>query len=134
MTMFICEIDPSDGRIGWVRAGHDPALIYSARTQDFIELGGKGVPLGVLEEYPYESCTQTLEKGQLLVVGTDGIWEAPGPDGERFGKDRFRELIRSSADFSAEEIVSRVIEAVQSYSHPLKAEDDITLVVARRTE
>ena len=131
MTLFVCEIAPQNGCLRWVRAGHDPAMVYHIASDTFRELGGRGLPLGVAKDSRYQEGTCDIEDQQILVIGTDGIWEAFDSAGNRFGKDKFKELIRSSAHLPADTMADRVIEAVQDFSHPLKIEDDITLVIVR---
>jgi sigma-B regulation protein RsbU (phosphoserine phosphatase) len=131
MTLFVCEIDSHNGILRWIRAGHDPAMVYHIESDTFRELGGKGLPLGVVKDSRFEECTCPIEDQQILVIGTDGIWEAFDSGGNRFGKDKFKELIRSSAHLPADGMADRVIESVQHFSHPLKIEDDITLVIVK---
>ncbi|MGB5984661.1 MAG: PP2C family protein-serine/threonine phosphatase [Desulfobacterales bacterium] len=98
-----------------------------------MELGGEGIALGVdsgwkFAEYHYPSWCA----GQLLLLGTDGIWEAENPDGERFGKARLKEIVRLRAADSAEAILAAVMSAVEGFRGVCKSADDITLVVIRR--
>ena len=88
-------------------------------------------PLGIMKDYPYEVSRCPVEKGQILVIGTDGIWEAFDPEGNLLGKERFKEIIRSSAHLPAAAITETVIDAVRRFSRPLQNEDDITLVVVK---
>jgi sigma-B regulation protein RsbU (phosphoserine phosphatase) len=77
VTLFYVEISPNEKTLRWVRAGHDPALIYDPETDNFIELQGKGVALGVDADVEYQENIQTgFSKGQILLIGTDGLWEA----------------------------------------------------------
>ena len=54
MTLFYLTIDPGKRRLEWVRAGHDPALIYDPARDEFEELKGSGVALGVNDNLNYE--------------------------------------------------------------------------------
>lgn len=131
MTMFICEIDTGNRILRWVRAGHDPAMLYNMASDTFHELGGSGLPLGVAKDSQFEEYTGAIENRQILVIGTDGIWEAFDIKENRFGKDRFKEVIRSAAHLPADAMAERVIESVQHFRHPLKIEDDVTLVIVK---
>ncbi|MGW8187182.1 MAG: SpoIIE family protein phosphatase, partial [Desulfobacterales bacterium] len=86
MTLFLARIDRGRKKIEWVRAGHDPALLYDPATEAFISLKGKGLPLGVDAAIPYRESSTTIEDGQVLFIGTDGIWETGNEMGELFGK------------------------------------------------
>jgi sigma-B regulation protein RsbU (phosphoserine phosphatase) len=131
MTLFICELDTRNRILCWVRAGHDPATVYDVASDTFFELGGKGLPLGVVKDIQYEESARKIENNQILVIGTDGIWESFDPAGKRFGKDRFKNIIRSNASLSAKSIADSILNSVQQFRHPLKSEDDITLVVIK---
>jgi serine phosphatase RsbU (regulator of sigma subunit) len=131
MTLWMCEIDTRNKSLRWVRAGHDPATLFDIASDTFWELGGKGLPLGVVEDVQCEEKSRRIEEGQILVIGTDGIWESFDPAGNRFGKDKFKAIIRSHASLPAKQIADSVISAVQAHHEPLKSEDDITLVVVK---
>ena len=131
MTLFVCEIDTRNRVLRWVRAGHDPAVVYNIAADTFHELGGSGLPLGVTPDGQFEEGTGAIGKQQILVIGTDGIWEAFDSQENRFGKERFKEIIRSSAHLPAKAMAERVIESVQDFRHPRKIEDDVTLVIVK---
>jgi len=117
----------------WVRAGHDPAMIYCPVHDAFTELGGEetGLPLGVTRESQYSEEMNELHPGQIIAIGTDGIWETRNPDGEMFGKNRFKAIVRKHAHGTAQDILDAVFEAVQLYSGFARPDDDITLVVIK---
>ncbi len=132
MTLFYLTIDPQNDQIGWVRAGHDPAIIYDPSRDRFEELKGTGIALGVDEEFTYPENHKTgLSEGQIIAVGTDGIWETCNQDGEMFGKERFRNVIRRHAHAGAGEILTAVYDALNQFAKGVKAADDITLVVIK---
>jgi sigma-B regulation protein RsbU (phosphoserine phosphatase) len=133
MTLFICEIDRDNRLIHWVNAGHDPAMIYDHEGGTFEELAGNALPLGVSETTTYQKLNKEIIPGQIIMMGTDGIWEAQNPHGEMFGKERFKDIIRENADRSAKDIMQGVIEAVDRFCHPLEKADDVTLVVTKIT-
>jgi len=131
MTLFISQLDLNSRTLCWVRAGHDPAFVYDIASDTFFELGGPGLALGVAGDYQYQDFSRKISKNQILVIGTDGIWESETTEGERFGKKRFQEIIRANAHGTAQAITDAVIDAVRRFSHPLKTEDDITLVTVK---
>ena len=132
MSMFFLEIEPEGNTLNWVRAGHEPAVLYDTREDSFLELTGEGMALGVVEHLEFRKYThQGWTPGSIIVVGTDGIREARNEDGEMFGAARFREAIRRHATESAEEIQSRIIEELEIFQGETPQEDDITLVVVK---
>ena len=132
MTLFYMAVDPEMACLQWVRAGHDPAVLYDPIQNTFEELTGSGIALGVNENFRYEQNLKTgIAEGQVIAVGTDGIWEASNKNGEMFGKRRFRNVISENADKGATHILNAVYDELDHFTRGLKSEDDITLVVAK---
>jgi sigma-B regulation protein RsbU (phosphoserine phosphatase) len=130
-TLFLAEIDPIRTSVRWVNAGHDPAVIFDPRTDAFIEMGRTGLPVGVSAEADYHQRHMEIASGQIIVIGTDGIWEARNSLSEMFGKRRFQEIIRRTAQAASHEILEGVVREVREFCYPLRAADDITLVVIK---
>ncbi|MDF1592973.1 MAG: SpoIIE family protein phosphatase [Desulfobacterales bacterium] len=131
MTLFYAEISSPEKYIRWVRAGHDPGVIYDPAEDTFRELAGKGLPLGAFENSEYEESQRQVAAGQIIVIGTDGIWETRNAEGAVFGKETLKHIIRAKANKPARKIVSTVIEAVNRFRSTREQEDDITLVVIK---
>jgi len=136
ITLFFLRVEngglAGTGRLVWSRAGHDPALVLDPATGAFTELMGPGIPLGIAPDFTYaEQSHPGLAPGQVLAIGTDGIWEARNPDGEMFGKERFQAVLREQAHTPAATIVSAVREAVARFQAGAPQDDDITLVVIK---
>lgn len=131
MTLFLCEIDGRKKTISWVNAGHDPAVIFDQSSGNFKELIGRALPLGVSEKAGYQESQRKLASDQIILIGTDGIWESQNTEGQMFGKERFRNVIRTHASKTAKEILQTVIDEIEKFCHPLENEDDVTLVVIK---
>jgi len=134
MTMFYLNIDATEMQAEWVRAGHDPAILYDPGADAFEELGGSGMALGVEGDFKYKAYFKTdLDKGQIIFLSTDGIWEAFNPQGDMFGKERIYDIIRKNSSFSANEIINIILESLKRFQQGAQIEDDITLVVIKIT-
>jgi sigma-B regulation protein RsbU (phosphoserine phosphatase) len=132
MTLFCSEIDTHKQRIRWVRAGHEPAIFYDPVSNTFDELKGSGIALGVDESWPYEEKQKSgLARGHIIVIGTDGIWEAHNAAGELFGKESLFKIIRDCAAKSAKEIVAAIMDSLNHFRQGVIPEDDVTLVVVK---
>ena len=131
MTLFFCEIDSPNRIIRWVNAGHDPAFTFDPDSGNFEELAGHSLPLGVSEKAAYQEFQRKLLPGQILLIGTDGIWESQDSRGQMFGKERFRQVISAQGRKTAIEILQAVIDELNRFSQPLGKEDDVTLVVIK---
>jgi sigma-B regulation protein RsbU (phosphoserine phosphatase) len=81
-----------------------------------------------------EYCERTfgpLKPGQLILIGTDGVWEMPNAAGEPFGKDRLRSVIRESSGKPAAEIVAAICDRLTHFRGDAKQVDDVTFVVVK---
>src|SRR2546430_867015 len=82
----------------WVSAGHDPAIIFDPATGQFEEADEGDLPLGVMDDSEYqEHVFRPLKPGEVMFIGTDGVWECPNAAGDPFGKPRLHAAIRQSA-------------------------------------
>jgi sigma-B regulation protein RsbU (phosphoserine phosphatase) len=132
MTLFYAAIDAGRKELQWIRAGHDPAVYYNPGKDSFEELGGEGMALGVDAEYIYrDGGSIGLSKGQIFLIGTDGLWETHNEAGEMFGKTRLEAIIRQKASNPADTILRSIAQAVQEFRGTAKQEDDITLAVIK---
>ncbi len=135
VTMFYLIIDPIKMSLQYVRAGHDPAIFYDPTKDAFEVLGGMGMALGVDKHWDVKAYTKPMvKKGQIIFLGTDGIWEARNLQGEMFGKEPIYDIIRNNSSLSANEILNAMMESLKSFQKGAKIEDDITLVTIKITD
>jgi len=91
-----------------------------------------GMPVGISQDASFEQGGPVFFKtGDVVVVGTDGIWEAQNEGGVMFGKERLRNIIIRDSDKPSAEICSQIIDDVTNFSSPMPQLDDITLVVIK---
>lgn len=132
MTLFVALLSPAEREIAWVRAGHDPAILYDSATDSFRELRGEGIALGVHPAYSFQEYTcRDLLGGQIILIGTDGIWEAENTRHERFGKSRLQDVIRQNSHLSSGEILDAIVDAVAEFRESTPPRDDITMMVIK---
>jgi serine phosphatase RsbU (regulator of sigma subunit) len=133
MTLFYLAIDIEKKRLHWVRAGHDPIILYDAATglaNDIPDKGGP--PLGIVTEARYaENSAAGFVPGQVALLATDGLWEARNAAGEMYGKDRVREALAAHSDKPAAEIVTAVLAGLRAFLGEEEPEDDVTLVAIK---
>jgi PAS domain S-box-containing protein len=132
MTLSFLRFDRANRSLRWVTAGHPPAVVYDPGTDRFRELRGQGLPLGVDDQYRYEENLDTdIAAGQVIAIGTDGIWEASDHQRNFYGTERFCEVIRRHAALGARDILEAVYSDIKDFTRGARQEDDITLVVAK---
>ena len=107
-------------------------MIYDPATDSIGELdGGKNLPLGIFEDAVFNESYRQLASGQVIIIATDGIWEARNPEGKMFGKDRIYQIVRQNATASAIDIQNAVLESLKRFQKDRRLEDDLTLVVIK---
>lgn len=93
-----------------------------------------GITLGLAEDDPFAAYQKDgFAQDQIIVMAGDGIFETRNVDGEMFGKDRLRSVIRSSTHLSATTITDRLFDALTTFTRGTLPDDDRTLVVIKRT-
>jgi sigma-B regulation protein RsbU (phosphoserine phosphatase) len=134
MTLFYLDIDCQNRKLRWVRAGHDPAVFYDPRAATIEELRGSGMAMGIDADHAYEQYSkEDLAPGQIILMGTDGIWEAQNPRGHMFGKETINRIIRQYSDTDAKGLLTACLYALDKFRDGVKPEDDVTLVVIKIT-
>ncbi len=134
---FICfsigELHSTTGTMRISNGGCPFPYHYRTRTGTVDEIDLSAIPLGVRAESAYGTTEITLEPGDVVVLCSDGIIEAANPEGELFGYDRTREVIRQAGkqSLSARQLIQRVLDDVERFAGDGKQEDDQTVVVLR---
>jgi serine phosphatase RsbU (regulator of sigma subunit)/pSer/pThr/pTyr-binding forkhead associated (FHA) protein len=131
VTLFLAELDAESGTMNFINAGHNPPLI--AHADGRIEsLASGGFPLGIIPMAQYEVGRTRLEKGEVLVIYSDGVSEANNVKGEEFGVERLEEVVRKNLHASAAGLRDKVESSLSAFTQTAPAGDDITLVIVKR--
>ena len=132
-TLFYGMLDAEKSLFTYTNAGHEePVLYHQARPADRLKEGG--VPLGVVEDFPFQSAQIEIEKGDVLVVCSDGVHDAVSSEGERFGAERVEAIVMDSLNLSATEIAARVFNGVTIHVADTPQFDDMTILVMKRSK
>jgi serine phosphatase RsbU (regulator of sigma subunit) len=123
-TLVMGRYWPDSGEMELATAGHLPPLLVG---DDYVTEVGElyGQPLGIDAEAGYHTRTITLERGQSVVLLTDGVTEARNARREFFGDDRLREYLLQACRPPR---VQGLIRRVESWRGNAPANDDLTLV------
>jgi serine phosphatase RsbU (regulator of sigma subunit) len=127
VSVFYGELEET-GNLIYVNAGHPPPLIFTATGIRELMIGG--TVIGPLPEARFQRGIAYLERGDVLVLTTDGILERRGPGGESFGQPGVEAAVRRDA--SASEVLEAVFDAAAAFGDGGPWEDDATIVVVKR--
>ncbi len=127
-----CGRAGADGRVEIVNAGHCPPLV--ARGSVIDSIGPTGYPIGLVGEHDYEVSHAQMDDGDALVLYTDGLTEALGPDGEEYGQQRVERLLAERARATTpRRLVLAVRGDVTRFIGDSARADDVTVLVLRRS-
>ena len=112
-------------------AGVPPLLIYRKKKNIVEEYKIKGMPLGAVESYPYETVEMELDTGDTVILMTDGLPELFNGEKESFGYERMKEIFLQNAGEPVNDIVNKLFLAGEEWMNENKQNDDITLVAFR---
>ena len=127
-TTFLASLRP-DGLV-YSNGGHNPPLVRRAcGSIEWLQVGA--TPLGAFPGIEYPEAIIALDPGDLVVLFTDGVTEAPDADDEFFGESGLLKIVEECADWELEDMLTRLREAVFLHCQG-KASDDMTIVLLRR--
>lgn len=137
ISMAYVVLDHASGDVVLARAGHDAPLIYKAADKSVTPLKPPGLVLGIDSGSVFDRITGdfavSLQRGDCLLLYTDGITEALDGEGLEFGSERTVEAIRNSAQDGAAAVITRLIDELRKFVGTTPQNDDITLIVIRKT-
>lgn len=129
VSVFYGELE-RDGTLIYVNAGHQPPLVFRTDRVEALAVGG--TVIGPLPEAQFRRGIARIERGETLVLCTDGIVERRNPAGDFLGEDGLIRLVRQHESLAAEQILELVFEATQQWGDGRAWDDDATVVVVKR--
>jgi serine phosphatase RsbU (regulator of sigma subunit) len=132
ITFFFCELDMRTGVLRYINAGHNPPIVI-AKDGTVARLDPTGFCLGMFPAVAYEISQVTLDKGDMVVLFTDGITDARNKDNGEFGEENLIGLLKKSTKKPASEIVGKICAELSSFTAGVEPFDDMTLIVLKRT-
>jgi sigma-B regulation protein RsbU (phosphoserine phosphatase) len=133
VTLFYAQLDPTTGDLTYVNAGHNPAWLYRAQADQWLELTRTGMALGML--FGFHTLTQSairLDSGDFVFMYTDGLTDVADVQGRQFGAEQLRGLMHEHRRDSTAEIVAALDKTIRRFREGQALFDDITIVIAKR--
>lgn len=127
ITLLKCE----GHTVTMTAAGMPPVLWYRKELNRIERITLKGLPLGTVVEYPYESRYINLEEGDVLLLMTDGLMELFNDRREMLGLERIERTLMETIDYSASDVLNSLTGLIELWTGPSGNEDDITLMVLK---
>lgn len=130
ITAIYGILDTTNRTFVFSNAGHNPPLLIEPDGQyRFVSYGD--LPLGMFREMMYHQHFIKFDRGQILVLYTDGITEASNAEGEEYGRERFAQRVLEGKNLKARELIDFVKQGVVDFSGRESFSDDATLFVIK---
>lgn len=140
ITMVYAIIDTARNEVTVARAGHELPLLSRRLQGSGVAVGrfvgSEGMPLGLVADDVFTSVlrdrTESFQQGDALVLYTDGVTEAPSPEGKEFSGARLADVVRALHGRSAREMNDGILDSVGRFAGEAVQRDDLTLVTVKR--
>ncbi len=135
VTCIFGLIDSQAGTVRYVSAGQGPIIFYDRQSDKFDELPATALPLGIMEGTEFdEQVERRLSPGDMMIITTDGFFEAADADGDLFGTERMCQIIRRCRDLTADEIIENLRRNVFEFTGPVPQADDLTAIIVKKMD
>ncbi|MFN0172696.1 MAG: PP2C family protein-serine/threonine phosphatase [Bryobacteraceae bacterium] len=131
VTLFLFLLNPN-GSGQFISAGHNPAYLFRSATGKIEQLVSDAYFLGMFDFASYPSRMLQLNKGDILVVYSDGFTDAENQQEEVFGEERLLELIQQEAPLGSHALEQKLLKAIGEFTQGMPQTDDITFVVVEK--
>ncbi len=137
ISLIFGIIDFKDSTFRFSRGGHNPLLLFCAATGKVKEYRPSGMGLGMASEDLFREnineLSVTLNKGDILVLFTDGVVEATNSRGSFYGDARLKSILKRSSRLSADKIIKALSVDLMKFGEGSEPHDDMTAVVIKKT-
>lgn len=117
VSLFYASLDCGSRCLQYSNAGHNPPLLFRARSREAIWLEKGGPVLGLLPDARFEAGSERMSPGDLLVLYTDGLIETHDSTGQEFSRAKLLFLVEAHCELSAEHLIA-TIHGARSISAP----------------
>ncbi|HYJ91552.1 MAG TPA: GAF domain-containing SpoIIE family protein phosphatase, partial [Pyrinomonadaceae bacterium] len=130
ITAIYGILDSTNRTFVFSNAGHNPPLLIKPDGEyRFVEYGD--LPLGMFRDMHYHQHFIRFEKGQVMVIYTDGITEAANENGEEYGQERMAKRILEGIDLSSKQLIDHIRKGVADFTERKFLDDDGTLFIVK---
>jgi sigma-B regulation protein RsbU (phosphoserine phosphatase) len=133
ITMFFIKYDMDKHFLTYASAGHNRPLLFRPDSSSCVELDAEGLILGVKRNVLFEENTMELQKGDILLLYTDGVTEAENGAGELFGEKRLCGILSTIHHEHPDLMIERILQDVIAFCDPYPLKDDLSLVIMKVT-
>jgi len=130
-TIFLAILDPENGKLTYINAGHEPPVIFNSNGIKKV-MTNTGPAAGLFSGTAFETEEADIEKGDTMLAFTDGVTEAVNPENEQFSTERLLDMLIKNKKSSAEAL-NQVVCELRKFTNDVEQFDDITLLEIKRS-
>jgi len=123
---LVCGVARATGEVEICNAGHCAPL--HLHNGDIVPVPATGLPVGMFCQETYESTSIKLEKGDRLLLYTDGVSEARNLSDTEYGDSRLDSMLRANHNLPASALVAKLVDDVHPFAASPRATDDVTVM------
>ncbi len=131
-TLFFMIFNRKTGELSFSNAGHGPLFCYRSSLGACSLTKLDGMPIGIMEDVEYRQAKVKLDKGDIVVLYTDGITEMRNEDKDEYGLTRLQKLLMDNVDLNANDLVEKIVGDVDGFKGSVPPHDDMTILVLKR--
>ena len=131
VTLFLFLLGPT-GAGQFISAGHNTAYLFRSATGKIEDLVPDAFVLGMFDVATYQSSPLHLDRGDLLMVYSDGLTDAENPREKMFGEERLLEIIRNHAPAGSSAVEQCLLREIETFTEGMPQTDDITFVIVEK--
>jgi phosphoserine phosphatase RsbU/P len=132
ITLFMAVLDPNDGTLTYVNAGHNFPFVLRTQQSSIHPLTSTGLPLGMFNSAEFQQEIVKLDPSDYLVMYTDGVTEAMNSSMDEYGEARLRQVMIGSSDKPAAGLLGGIVSDVERFVAGEPQSDDLTMLVLKR--
>ena len=132
-TFFVGYLTPETGHVSYVNAGHNPPYVVRADSS-LEEIAATGMPVGILDDFPYKTGEFTLQPGDMVTLYSDGIPETQRGerDEDEYGEERFEAFLIAERNSDLDALSTKLQQELVDFRGDEPVGDDITMLLLRR--
>jgi hypothetical protein len=134
ITMFYLKYNTGTHQLSFASAGHNLPLLWRAGTGKCDRLDAEGLILGIRKKVVFEEEKTSLERGDVLLLYTDGVTEAENSEGDFFGEERLCAVLAEHHELHPRQVIEHVLEEVRLFTGTRNFNDDVSMVIMRVDE
>ncbi|MBM3240106.1 response regulator [Candidatus Poribacteria bacterium] len=128
-SAFYLTVDVNKKEVVFSNAGHPPALLIRREKRELSELPKEsGLALGLASDYNYQNHESKLEKGDTILLYTDGLSDIANRNGETFGLDHLKAIVADNLKLPNITLIQTIINAINKFTGDAPSPDDITVL------